>query len=74
MEGDESAGMVRSAACRCKPQTMQLWGLWVYVVASTYMKRVSDRHRQRTRRLVGDYRLRWKIETLFQALKGVDLI
>jgi hypothetical protein len=58
-------------ACACKPQQMDLWGLRVYV-GGKYLRdkeflivisnQVSD--------LLTDYRLRWKIETLFQALKG----
>jgi DDE family transposase len=58
-------------ACRCKPYAMQLWGLWLYVGgkhlrAKDYLIVISNRAGD----LLADYRLRWKIETLFQALKG----
>lgn len=58
-------------ACRCKPQKMLLWGLPVYVGGKhlhgkEYLIVISNQ----TGDLLSDYRLRWKIETLFQALKG----
>jgi hypothetical protein len=59
-------------ACRCKPRQMLLWGLFVYV-GGKYLKKggqflivISNQKAD----LLEDYRLRWKIETLFQALKG----
>jgi hypothetical protein len=58
-------------ACRCKPQKMHLWGLPVYVGGKhlydkEYLVIISNQSGD----LLADYRLRWKIETLFQALKG----
>ena len=64
--------------CRCYPEPMQLGELPVYVGGkplstkddkgrSQYLIVISN---QRSTDLPGDYRLRWKIETLFQALKG----
>jgi hypothetical protein len=58
-------------ACRCKPQPMDLWGLSVYVGGKhlhdkEYLIVISNEAGD----LLADYRLRWKIETLFQALKG----
>jgi hypothetical protein len=58
-------------ACRCKPQRMDLWGLSVYVGGkplhgSEYLIVISNEAGD----LLVDYRLRWKIETLFQAMKG----
>ncbi len=59
-------------ACRCKPQPMHLWGLPVFVGG----KRLHDGQfliiisSQPSKDLWADYRQRWKIETLFQALKG----
>ncbi len=60
-------------ACPCRKRPMRLWGLSVFVGG----KRL---HRGRSEFLVvisnvagdllADYRLRWKIETLFQAFKG----
>ena len=57
--------------CRCKPQKMHLWGLPVYVGGrrlrdTEYLIVISSE----AGNLLRDYRLRWKIETLFQALKG----
>jgi hypothetical protein len=58
-------------ACHCKPREMLLWGLPVYV-GGKYLKRgqclvvISNQKAD----LLEDYRKRWKIETLFQALKG----
>ena len=59
-------------ACRCKPQTMELWGLPVFVGGKRlhegkYLIIISN---ERVKDLWEDYRLRWKIETLFQGLKG----
>lgn len=58
-------------ACRCKAQRMDLWGLSVYVGGKylhdkEYLIVISNEAGD----LLADYRLRWKIETLFQALKG----
>lgn len=58
-------------ACQCKPQRMDLWGLPVYVGGkhlrgSEYLIVISNAAGD----LLSDYRLRWRIETLFQALKG----
>jgi hypothetical protein len=62
-------------ACRCKPRPMDLpmdlWGLPVYVGGKhlhgrEYLIVISNEAGD----LLGEYRLRWKIETLFQALKG----
>jgi hypothetical protein len=58
-------------ACGCKAQKMRLWGLPVYVGGkrlhgNEYLIVISNQARD----LLADYRLRWKIETLFQALKG----
>ena len=62
--------------CRCKPRRMKLWGLDVFVGG----KRLyhdnflivisSDFVNDSTRDVLSEYRLRWNIETLFQALKG----
>lgn len=57
--------------CRCKPREMLLWELPVYV-GGKFLKRggflivISNQRSD----LLEDYRKRWKIETLFQALKG----
>jgi hypothetical protein len=60
-------------ACRCKPQPMLLWGLSVYVGAKRLRRGRSESliviSNERGEPLE-DYRLRWKIETLFQAFKG----
>ena len=59
-------------ACRCKPRAMTLWGLPVYVGgkrlggSNEYLIVISNEKGD----LLSEYRLRWKIETLFQALKG----
>jgi len=61
-----------SQACRCKPRAMTLWGLPVYVGgkrlggSNEYLIVISNEKGD----LLSEYRLRWKIETLFQALKG----
>lgn len=60
-------------ACRCKPQMMALWGLPVFVGGKhlhgkEYLVVISNQAGD----LLTDYRLRWKIETLFQSLKGQD--
>jgi hypothetical protein len=60
-------------ACACKPRRMWLWGLLVFV-AGKRLKRnrdeflivISDQRGD----LLEEYRLRWKIECLFQAFKG----
>jgi len=58
-------------ACRCKPRAMTLWGLPVYVggrrlQGNEYLVVISNEKGD----LLCEYRLRWKVETLFQALKG----
>ena len=59
------------ASCQCKPWRMQLWNQKVYVGGKPLSggdtlvvigNSCSD--------LLSDYRLRWKIEVLFQGLKG----
>ena len=60
-----------SRANRCRPQPMLLWGLPVFVGGrhlhdAEYLIVISNERGD----LLADYRLRWKIETLFQALKG----
>jgi hypothetical protein len=55
----------------CLSQKMDLWGLSVYVggkhlQGKEYLIVISNQKSD----LLADYRLRWKIETLFQALKG----
>jgi hypothetical protein len=57
--------------CRCKPQRMLLWNQEVYVGGKylyneEYLVVIGNSFGN----LLSDYRLRWKIETLFQALKG----
>ncbi len=74
---DQAKGQKRGSdwfalqACRCKPRPMTLWGLRVYVGgkrlrSSEYLVVISNEKGD----LLGEYRLRWKVETLFQALKG----
>ena len=60
-------------SCPCKKQAMRLWGLCVFVGGkrlrrgrSEYLVVISNQAGD----LLEDYRLRWKIETLFQAFKG----
>jgi hypothetical protein len=58
-------------AHRCRAQRMHLWGLPVYVGGrylhgTEYLIVVSNEKGD----VLADYRLRWKIETLFQAMKG----
>ena len=58
-------------ANRCRAQMMYLWGLPVYVGGrylhgTEYLIVLSNEKGD----LLADYRLRWKIETLFQAMKG----
>jgi hypothetical protein len=60
-----------SQSCRCKPHRMQLWNQWVYVGGKhlydgEYLVIIGNKKCD----LLADYRYRWKIETLFQALKG----
>ena len=60
-----------SRANRCRSGQMLLWGLPVYVGGKRlredqYLIVISNEKSD----LLADYRLRWKIETLFQALKG----
>lgn len=59
-------------SCRCKSQKMGLWGLSVYVGGKylyngEYLIVISN---EASVDLWLDYRKRWKIECLFQALKG----
>ena len=59
-------------ACRCKPKRMCLWGLWVFVggkrlPCGSYLIVISN---EASDDLWEDYKVRWKIETLFQAMKG----
>ena len=69
----------RSRACACRHRRMLLWGLPVFVGGKRL--RCSTDGRDGSREflvvisdepgdLLEDYRLRWKIETLFQAFKG----
>ena len=58
-------------SCRCKPHRLRLWNQWVYVGGKylyndEYLVVIGNS----SSNLLADYRLRWKIETLFQALKG----
>ena len=60
-------------ACSCKKRRMLLWGLSVFVAGkrlrrgrSEFLIVISGAAGD----LLEDYRLRWKIETLFQAFKG----
>jgi hypothetical protein len=57
--------------CLCKPHRMQLWNQQVfvggkYLYNNQYLIVISNCQGD----LMSDYRLRWKIETLFQGLKG----
>jgi hypothetical protein len=66
-----AAAWFAGRACPCKPQKMQIWGLPVYVGGrhlhdKEYLVVISNQPGD----LLWDYRQRWKIETLFQALKG----
>jgi len=72
-DGTEKRGSqwFASRSCRCKPRPLKLWGLCVYVGgkylhAKEYLIVISNERGD----LLSEYRLRWKIETLFQALKG----
>ncbi len=60
-------------ACRCKKRPMLLWGLSVFV-AGKRLQRARSEFLIVISNVAGDlledYRLRWKIETLFQAFKG----
>lgn len=64
-------------ACSCKSKKMEIWGLKVYV-GGKYLHTNPSNHKDeylvvisnQIGNLLEDYRLRWKIETLFQALKG----
>lgn len=58
-------------SCRCKPHRLRLWNQEVYVGGKylyneKYLVVIGNIYGN----LLADYRLRWKIETLFQALKG----
>lgn len=67
----------RFRACACKERRLLLWGLCVFV-GGTRLRRHRDAARDEflivisneMGNLLEEYRLRWKIETLFQALKG----
>lgn len=72
-DGTEKRGSdwFASRSCACKPRPMTLWGLCVYVGGTylhgkEYLIVISNEKGD----LLSEYRLRWKIETLFQALKG----
>lgn len=70
-EQERKAWQWFSRANRCRSQRMQLWGLPVYaggrhLHGNEYLIVISNERGD----LLADYRLRWKIETLFQALKG----
>lgn len=60
----------------CKARSMHLWGLSVFVAGKRLAKPnqflivISNEIGNRLSDLLEEYRLRWKIETLFQALKG----
>nr|WP_309696509.1 IS4 family transposase [Armatimonas sp.] len=62
--------------CRCKPRRMKLWGLDVFVGGKrlyhdNFLIVISSHFvNDSTQDVLSQYRLRWKIETLFQALKG----
>jgi hypothetical protein len=60
-----------SRGCKCKPHRMQLWNQHVYVAGkSLYNGEYIIVIGNKSDDLMTDYRLRWKIETLFQGLKG----
>jgi hypothetical protein len=67
----------RFRASACKERCLCLWGLSVFV-GGTRLRRHQDAQRDEflivisneAGDLLEEYRLRWKIETLFQALKG----
>ncbi len=61
-------------ACACKKRRLWLWGLPVFVGGrrlrrgeEAFLVVISSEYQHD---IVVDYRLRWKVETLFQALKG----
>jgi len=61
-------------ACACKKRRFWLWGLPVFVGArrlkrgqEAFLVVISNEYQSD---ILADYRLRWKVETLFQALKG----
>jgi hypothetical protein len=65
-------------SCRCKSRPMEIWGLPVFVGGKKL--KTKDRKgnteflviisNEKSHDLWEDYKQRWKIETLFQALKG----
>ena len=63
-------------SCRCKSRRMKLWGLDVFVggkrlLSNDFLIVISSHYvNDSTNDVLSEYRLRWKIETLFQALKG----
>jgi len=67
----------RFRACACKKRCLFLWGLSVFV-GGTRLRPHQDAQRDEflivisneAGDLLEEYRLRWKIETLFQAMKG----
>ena len=72
-DGTEKRGFQWFAcrSCGCKPRPMELWGLCVYVGGkylhgTEYLIVISNEPGD----LLEEYRLRWKVETLFQAMKG----
>lgn len=78
--GDEKAAYkwFEKRASRCTARPMQVWGLPLFV-GGKRLSTVDDKGRaeylivisnEKSEDLWQDYRLRWKIETLFQALKG----
>lgn len=59
------------SACKCKNKPMTLWGLSVFVGGkrledTKFLIVISNKHSD----VLADYSLRWKIECLFQSLKG----
>jgi hypothetical protein len=73
---------LRAAACRNKKQPWDLWGTSVFVGGKRLKSKKSKQGRNKnedwlivvsnrpTANLLALYRLRWGIETLFQAMKG----
>jgi hypothetical protein len=68
-DGTEKRGFqwFASQSCACKPRPMELWGLPVYVGGkylhgTEYLIVISNEKGD----LLEEYRLRWKVETLFQ--------
>lgn len=63
-------------SCSCKKKRVKLWGLEVFVGGKrlrdgTLLIVISSHYvNDSMQSVLSDYRLRWKIETLFQSLKG----